>query len=53
MDNLLAGKRTSQEDANLPHDVQHRSLLHACGKHSAEADHHSAGGRKLIAFRPE
>jgi len=25
----------------------------ACGKHSAEADHHSAGGRLLIAFSLE
>jgi len=37
----------------LPRDVQRRSPLNACGKHPAEADHHSARGRLLIAFRME
>jgi hypothetical protein len=37
----------------LPHDVQHCSPLNACGKHSAEADHHSAPGRLPIAFSLE
>jgi hypothetical protein len=53
MDNLLAGKLTSRWEANLPRDVQRRSPLNACGKDSAEADHHSAHGRLLIAFSLE
>jgi hypothetical protein len=53
MDNLLAGKLTSRWEANLPRDVQRRSPLNACGKHSAEAEHYSARGRLLIAFRME
>jgi len=46
MDNLLAGKLTSRWEANLPRDVQRRSPLNACGKHSAEAG-------ILIGFAPE
>jgi hypothetical protein len=53
MDNLLAGKLTSRWEANLPRDVQRCSPLNACRKHSAEADHHSARRRLLIAFRLE